>query len=163
MRSSPGRPGLKRRGARLVDDLKWVLPKPPLPPLASSTRWPSVSRSAISVSLSSSKIWVPTGTFSVASAPPAPERSRPMPPPPFCRLEMLLVAVVDERVQPVDAFRPDVAATPAVAAVGAAELDELLAAEGERAVPAVAGADIDLGLIEELHLSPSGCSRFPTS
>ena len=79
------------------------------------------------------------------------------------RLEMLLVAVVDERVQPVDAFRPDVAATPAVAAVGAAELDELLAAEGERAVPAVAGADIDLGLIEKFHLSPSGCSRFPTS
>ena len=67
------------------------------------------------------------------------------------RLEMLLVAVVDERVQPVDALRPDVAAAPAVAAVGAAELDELLAAEGERTVPAVAGADVDLGLIEEFH------------
>ena len=56
-------------------------------------------------------------------------------------LEMLLVAVVDERVEAVDAFGPDVAAAPAVAAVGAAELDELLAPEGDGAGAAVAGAD----------------------
>ena len=31
-RSSPGWPGLAWRGARLVDDLKCALPKPPLPP-----------------------------------------------------------------------------------------------------------------------------------
>ena len=40
-RSSPGWPGLAWRGAWLVEDLKCALPKPPLPPLASSTRWPS--------------------------------------------------------------------------------------------------------------------------
>ena len=31
-RSSPGWPGLALRGARLVEDLKCALPKPPLPP-----------------------------------------------------------------------------------------------------------------------------------
>ena len=52
-------------------------------------------------------------------------------------LEMLLVAVVDERVEPLDAFRPDVAAAAAVAAVRPAELDELFTAErdGSRAPP----------------------------
>ncbi len=33
VRSSPGWPGLAWRGARLVELLKWALPKPPLPPL----------------------------------------------------------------------------------------------------------------------------------
>jgi hypothetical protein len=42
-----GWPGLARRGARLVEDLKCALPKPPLPPLASTARSPrSVSRRA---------------------------------------------------------------------------------------------------------------------
>ena len=50
--------------------------------------------------------------------------------------EMLLVAVVDQRVQPLDRLGPDVAALAAVAAVGAAELDELLAAEADAAVAA---------------------------
>lgn len=40
---------------------------------------PSVTMSTISVSLSSSKICVPTGTFSVTLAPLAPVRLRPMP------------------------------------------------------------------------------------
>ena len=66
-------------------------------------------------------------------------------------LEMLLIAVVDQRVEAVDAFGHDVAAAPAVAAVGSAELDEFLAAERHAAGAAVAGADIDLGLIEEFH------------
>jgi hypothetical protein len=39
----------------------------------------------------------------------------------------------------------------AVAAIRAAELDELLAPEGDDAVAAVAGTAIDLGLVEELH------------
>ena len=67
------------------------------------------------------------------------------------RLEMLLVAVVDQRVEAVDGLDDHVAAAPAVAAVRAAELDEFLAAERHAAVPAVAGADIDLGLVEEFH------------
>ena len=44
-------------------------------------------------------------------------------------LEMLLVAVVDERVQALDALGEDVAAAAAVAAVRTAELDEFFPAK----------------------------------
>ena len=54
-------------------------------------------------------------------------------------LEVLAVAVVDQRVEVGDALHPHVAALAAVAAVGAAELDELLAPERDAAVAAVAG------------------------
>src|SRR5947208_2750421 len=57
------------------------------------------------------------------------------------RGEMLLVAVVDQRVEAVDGGHDDIAATPPVAAVRSAELDELLAPERHAAVPAVARAD----------------------
>jgi hypothetical protein len=67
------------------------------------------------------------------------------------RLEVLLVAVVDQRVEAVDGLDHDVAAFAAVTAVRAAELDELLAPERHAAVAARAGLDIDLGLVEELH------------
>ena len=40
------------------------------------------------------------------------------------RLEVLLIAIVDQRVQPVDDLDDDVAATAAIAAGGAAELDD---------------------------------------
>src|SRR5215472_11986604 len=66
-------------------------------------------------------------------------------------LEVLLVAIVDQRVQPTDRLDHDVAAAAAIAAGGPAEFDELLAAECHAAVAAVAGADIDLGLVEEFH------------
>jgi hypothetical protein len=67
------------------------------------------------------------------------------------RLEVLLIAVVDQRVQPVRDLDDDVAAAAAIAAGRPAELDELLPAERDAAVAAVAGSDIDLGLVEELH------------
>ena len=67
------------------------------------------------------------------------------------RLEMLLIAIVDQRVQTVDRFDPDVAAAPAIAAIGTAHLDELLTAKGDAAGATVAGADIDLRLIQEFH------------
>ena len=75
-------------------------------------------------------------------------------------LEVLAEAVVDERVEVGDAFHPHVAALAAVAAVGAAELDELLAPERDAPVAAVAGRDVDLGLVEEFswrlpHAPPS--------
>ena len=66
-------------------------------------------------------------------------------------LEMLLVAVVEQRVQIGDAFDDNVAAFAAVAAVRTAELDELLPPEADAAIAAIARTHIDLGLIEELH------------
>jgi predicted cobalt transporter CbtA len=73
---------------------------------------------------------------------------------PFLREEVLLVAEVDERVEPVHRHHPDVAAAPAVAAVGAAEFDELLAPEAHAARAAAAGADRDPGVVEEFHVTP---------
>ena len=69
-------------------------------------------------------------------------------------LEMLLVAKVDERVEAVSTFDDDVAATPAVAAVGAAEFDEFLAPKRDRTRPAVARANVDARLVEKLHRRP---------
>src|SRR5690606_11859512 len=65
--------------------------------------------------------------------------------------EMLLVAEVDERVQPLHRLGPDRAAIAPVAAVRPAELDELLAPETRTARAAATGTDIDLGKIEKLH------------
>ena len=72
---------------------------------------------------------------------------------------MLLVAVIEQRVQIGHAFEHDVAAFAAVAAVRAAELDELLPPETDAAIAAVARAHKNLGLIEKLHwkaLAPEG-------
>ena len=66
-------------------------------------------------------------------------------------LEMHLVAVIDQGVQALDALGPHVAAAAAVAAIGPAELDEFLSPERHGARAAVAGPNIDLRLIEELH------------
>src|ERR1044071_7912398 len=50
------------------------------------------------------------------------------------RLEVLLVAVVDQRIEVGNAFRPDVAALAAITAVRAAEFYELLAPETDAAI-----------------------------
>ncbi len=63
------------------------------------------------------------------SSPPAPERFWPHAMTAGLGLEVLLIAIVDQRVQAVDAFGNHVAATAAIAAVGSAEFDELLAAK----------------------------------
>src|SRR5690606_2647548 len=65
--------------------------------------------------------------------------------------EMLLVAVVDQGVQPFHRLGPDRSAPAAIAAVRAAEFDELLAPERDAARPAAARADIDFGKVEEFH------------
>ena len=59
--------------------------------------------------------------------------------------EVLLVAEVDQGVQPLHGLGHDIAAAPAVAPVQAAVFDELLAPEGHAAVPPAAGADVDFG------------------
>ncbi len=66
-------------------------------------------------------------------------------------LEVLLIAVVDQGVEAVDRLQHHVAALAAVAAAGAAELDEFLAPERDGAVAARAGLHIDLGFVEEFH------------
>ncbi len=66
-------------------------------------------------------------------------------------LEVLLIAVIDQRVEAVDRLDHDVAAFAAVAAGRPAELDELLAPERDAAVAARAGLHIDLGFVEEFH------------
>jgi hypothetical protein len=65
--------------------------------------------------------------------------------------EVLLVAIVDQCVEAVDRLHHHIPAPAAIAAVGAAELDELLASKRHATVAAAAGADVDLGLVEELH------------
>ena len=69
----------------------------------------------------------------------------------FRRAEMLGVAEVDQGVEVVFGDEDDVATLAAVAAVGTAELDEFFPPERGHAIPAVARAEVDLGLVEELH------------
>src|SRR5262249_41363575 len=64
---------------------------------------------------------------------------------------MLLEAVIDQRVEILDRFGIDVAAASAIAAPRAAILDELLTAKRDAAVSARAAGNINLRLIEELH------------
>src|ERR1019366_10182478 len=66
-------------------------------------------------------------------------------------LEVLVVAIVDQGVQPVHRLDPHIHAPPAVAAVRPAVLDELLPPERHRPRAAVTRADIDLALVEEFH------------
>ena len=66
-------------------------------------------------------------------------------------LEMLLIAEIDQRIEAGDRLGNDITAVPAVAAIRAAEFDELLAPERNAAVPARAGLNIDLGLVEKFH------------
>ena len=67
------------------------------------------------------------------------------------RLEMLLIAIVDQGVEALDALRNYVAAASAIAAIRPAELNELFAPKRHTAVSAGAGRDIDLRLIEKFH------------
>ena len=66
-------------------------------------------------------------------------------------LEMLLIAIVEQRVEARHAERDHVAAAAAVAAVGAAEFDELLAPERDAAGAAGTGLYINLGFVEKFH------------
>src|SRR5690606_28645354 len=65
--------------------------------------------------------------------------------------EVLAVAIVDQRVQPLHGFCPDIAATAAIAAVRSAELDEFLAAERDAAGAAIAGTHVDFRSVEKFH------------
>src|SRR5438552_2024268 len=120
-------------------------------------RWPGSVKSASTVSLSSSRIWVPTGTRSTRSRPFAALGAGLVgagAATAFLGTKMLLITVVDQRVQIVRRLEHDVAALAAIAAIRPAELDELLAAKAHGAAAAITALQIDLGLVEEFHWSP---------
>ena len=74
-----------------------------------------------------------------------------MPPGSPCpALNSRCVAVVEQRREIAVGDEHDVAAAPAVAAVGPAARHELLAAEADAAVAAVAGSDVDRRLVDEV-------------
>src|SRR5690606_20241001 len=68
--------------------------------------------------------------------------------------------LVEQRGEPAVGHQHDVAAAPAVAAVGAAARHELLAPEADAAVAAAARDDLDHGLVDEgvggIHASGPG-------
>ena len=127
-RRSPSLPSVFWRGARLVVDLKCMLPQPPSPPLASSTCWPCSVRSATISPSSASMISVPTGMRSddvVGALAIAVGAAAVLA---VARLVQLGVAVVDQRIDVAVGDRPDAAALAAVAAVGTAERDGIFRA-----------------------------------
>src|ERR1041385_6944826 len=69
----------------------------------------------------------------------------------FLGAEMLLIAVIDQRVQILGRLEDDVAALAAIAAIRPAEFDELLAAKAHGAAPAVTALQVDLALVEKFH------------
>ena len=139
------------RGARLVLDLKCRLPRPPLPPLATSARAASWSRSAIS----SPGVGVGDhgadrhAQHDVVGAAAVLVRAAPV----LAALGAMdaRVAIVDQRVDVAIGDCVDAAAAAAVAAVGTAARDVFLAPERRDAVAAVAGDDFDQRFVEEFH------------
>ena len=85
------------------------------------------------------------------SSPPAPVLFDPAAALAARRPEVLGVAKVDQSIEPGHRLENDVAALATFAAVGPAELDELFPPERYCAGAARAGADEDLGLVEEMH------------
>src|SRR3546814_469881 len=64
------------------------------------------------------------------------------------RAKPLLVAEVDQGVEVLRRLQPHAAAVAAIAAIGPAERDELLAPETDAAVAAVSGSDGDFGFVD---------------
>jgi hypothetical protein len=87
----------------------------------------------------------------IASAPPAPGAVLAHAVRAGFGLDVLLIAVVDQRVQAGNAFSPDIAALATIASVGTAEFDEFLAPERHTARAAIAGLHEHTCLIKELH------------
>ena len=147
--SSPGSPRWACLGAWWVAVAKWVLPRPPRPPLATMTSWPTATRSAISAAGREvdhgrpgrdGEEQVVTGLAVALLALAAAARRRP---------EVVLVAeVVERRLAGIDP-QVDRAAASAVAAVGSAARHVGLPAHRRRAVAARTGAHEDPDVVEE--------------
>ena len=92
---------------------------------------------------------VPGGTAITSGSPSAPWRWAPWPWPPRSARKCARAAEALQVAQVVVAAQHDVAAAAAVAAVGAALGHVRLAAEGQAAVAAPAGADLDACAVVE--------------
>ena len=151
VRSSPGVPGSALRGARSVDVAKWMLPRPPLPPWATTQRSPCVAQIADQLAgrvvehLRAGR----DAQHDVLAAAPYLSLWRPCSP--AARAYSLPVAEVEQRRQPLVDDEDDAAAVAAVAARRARPGDELLAPERDRAVAAVAGLHADRRFVDEVH------------
>ena len=75
------------------------------------------------------------------------------------RLEMLLVAKIDKRIQMINHFYDHISAAAAIPAVRSAKFDILLAAERHAASTTIAALNINLCFVEKFHCSlPIGTS-----
>jgi hypothetical protein len=74
-----------------------------------------------------------------------------MPCTPDTGFEVLAIAIINKRVQPIDTFDNHIAAATAIAAVRAAKFNIFLAPKRHAARPAIAGANINLRLVEKFH------------
>jgi hypothetical protein len=68
------------------------------------------------------------------------------------RPKMLPIPVINQGIEVLGRDQDDVTAFAAIAAVRATELDKLLPAKAHCAAPAVTALQVDLALIEKLHL-----------
>jgi hypothetical protein len=66
---------------------------------------------------------------------------------------MLVVAIVDESVEALHRFDPDIATAATVATVGSAEFNEFLAPERDGAAAAITRTDVDFAFVEKPHVS----------
>ncbi len=163
VRSMPGWPGLARRGARLVEVVKCSVAEPAVAALGDHGAIAFVlevgdQRAGLFVEHLRAGGDFQHGVGAAAAGAVLAHAVHA-----GLGLEVLLVAEIDQGVEAVGAFDDDVAAAPAVAAVGAAELDEFLAPERDAAGAAVAGADVDLGLIKKFHRAVSDISLAATA
>ena len=138
VRASPGSPGVDCRGARLVDDLKRMLPLPPLPPRATTTWSPGCGQVLEHVAVlgvddhgagRDGKDQV-LGRGPVAIGPGAALAAGGLP--------LLAMGQGGEAVDALLGHEDHAAAVAAVAAVGAAARDVFLPAEADAAVTPVA-------------------------
>ena len=143
------------RGARLVEVAKCALPSPPRPPFASSTRWPTVVRSATRLELAGLRILRVDQRadrhrdLEILAAAPGAQRAGAVAA--ALRLVVGIELEVDERVAMRIGDGVHGAADAAVAAVGSAARNELLTAEAERPAAAVPCLNVDVDFVDELH------------
>ncbi len=147
----PAVPSCAKRGAWFVDVAKFMLPRPPLPPFATTKRVPASPRSAITSPVPASFTTVPGGTRRSELAPVHAVHVGAEPVAAALRLVDADVAVVEQRRELRVDEQHDVAAVAAVAAGRSAARDELLAPPRHGAVAAVAGLHVDADFVDELH------------